>query len=143
MHTSETRNQLLSITVQIVAAHVGSNHVPADAVSFLIKDVHATLASIVASEPPEPPHDHAHAHVASHGETDDYLVCLEDGLTMKMLKRHLVTVHGLTPDQYRAKWDLPSDYPMVAANYAKLRSTLARESGLGLRPEARPKRRRG
>jgi predicted transcriptional regulator len=62
---------------------------------------------------------------------------MEDGLSMKMLKRHLQTVHDMTPDEYRAKWGLPSDYPMVAANYAKLRSSLALESGLGLKPEAR------
>ncbi len=111
-------------------------------------------------------HDHDHDHDHEHEDDDapaparvqtraparsaakskpaseDHLVCLEDGLTMKMLKRHLITVHGLTPDQYRAKWGLPSDYPMVAANYAKLRSSLAKESGLGLRPEARRQRNR-
>jgi predicted transcriptional regulator len=68
----------------------------------------------------------------------DHLICMEDGLSMKMLKRHLLTVHGITPDEYRAKWDLPESYPMVAADYAKLRSTLARESGLGLKPDDRP-----
>ncbi|MBS0643283.1 MAG: MucR family transcriptional regulator [Proteobacteria bacterium] len=74
-----------------------------------------------------------------YGQTvfDDHLVCMEDGLSMKMLKRHLQTVHGMTPQEYRAKWGLPLDYPMVASDYAKLRSNLALESGLGLKPEAR------
>jgi predicted transcriptional regulator len=67
---------------------------------------------------------------------------MEDGLTMKMLKRHLLTVHGMTPDEYRAKWKLPADYPMVASNYAKLRSSLALQSGLGLKPEDRPTKKR-
>jgi predicted transcriptional regulator len=68
----------------------------------------------------------------------DHLICMEDGLSMKMLKRHLLTVHNMTPDEYRAKWELPESYPMVAAEYAKLRSTLALQSGLGLKHEDRP-----
>ena len=75
--------------------------------------------------------------------TPDYLVCLEDGKRFKSLKRHLRTQYNMTPEQYREKWGLPSDYPMVAPSYAALRSQLAKESGLGLRPEARPKRGRG
>ena len=71
------------------------------------------------------------------------LICMEDGLSMKMLKRHLLTVHGTTPDEYRAKWGLPESYPMVAADYAKLRSALARESGLGLKRDDRPSKARG
>lgn len=109
----------------------------------------------------EPSHDHsyhshesadAHTHTHHHHRTEnvyvhptygqtvfgDHLICMEDGLSMKMLKRHLLTVHGLTPDEYRDKWGLPPDYPMVAADYAKLRSSLALQSGLGLKPEDRP-----
>ena len=73
----------------------------------------------------------------TYGQTvfDDHLICMEDGLSMKMLKRHLLTVHGMTPDEYRAKWGLPESYPMVATEYAKLRSSLALQSGLGLKPE--------
>jgi predicted transcriptional regulator len=91
-------------------------------------------------------HDHrgvadlamAHIHPVF-GQTvfDDRLICMEDGLSMKMLKRHLLTVHGMTPDEYRAKWNLPGDYPMVASQYAKLRSSLAVQSGLGLKPQDR------
>ena len=147
----ESHDQILMFTVDIVIAHVGHNDTPAALLPGLISDIYETLASIEAtattSASQTPIHRHEHdrapAHAApGHSVSDDLLVCLEDGFSMKMLKRHLLTVHGLTPDQYRAKWGLPHDYPMVAANYAKLRSTLAKQSGLGLRPEARPKRRR-
>jgi predicted transcriptional regulator len=158
---SENHDHLLLLATRIVTAHVGHNETPIEALPGLIKDIYDTLAVIgAASSCTEASHcnhqhakTHGHTHEASPaphaaaagampGVADDHLVCLEDGLTMKMLKRHLITVHGLTPDQYRAKWGLPPDYPMVAANYAKLRSALAKESGLGLRPEARPKRHR-
>jgi len=149
---------LISLAAQIVSAHVGNNRTPTDALPGLIKDVYTTLASIGGDDSADDDHmvDHPHFHrhapaprapIATGngkypGVADDHLVCLEDGLTMKMLKRHLITVHGLTPDQYRKKWNLPADYPMVSAKYATLRSSLAKESGLGLRPEAR-KRLRG
>lgn len=138
-------DQILVLAAQIVSAHVSHNDTTADELVGLIRDVYQTLAAIDPTPPrpasgPHHGHTHVSAHVTSNHETDDYLVCLEDGLTMKMLKRHLLTVHGLTPEEYRTKWNLPDDYPMVATNYAKLRSNLAKESGLGLRPEARPKR---
>ena len=140
-------DQVLVLAAQIVSAHVSHNDTTSDELVGLIRDVYQALATIdPAPAQSVPRHGHEPAHVPSDGRgdrsTDDYLVCLEDGLTMKMLKRHLQTVHGLTPEEYRAKWNLPDDYPMVAANYAKLRSSLAKESGLGLRPEARPKRKR-
>ena len=96
--------------------------------------VHAAVHHTHAEVPPSAGFVHP-----EYGETvfDDYLICMEDGISMKMLKRHLQTVHGMTPDQYRAKWRLPPDYPMVAPEYAKLRSNLALESGLGLKPQAR------
>ena len=145
MSESHPPDQILVLAAQIVSAHVSHNDATADELVQLIKDVYQALATIDPPPPrAAPEHHHVHAHVSAHeasaGETDDYLVCLEDGLTMKMLKRHLLTVHGLTPEEYRTKWNLPDDYPMVASNYAKLRSNLAKESGLGLRPEARPKR---
>jgi predicted transcriptional regulator len=149
VYTAETHDQLLTLAVQIVSAHIGNNDTPSKVLPGLIKDVYDTLASIGPSQTTDTPvrhtvpnHVHARPATRAHAGTDDFLVCQEDGLTMKMLKRHLLTVHGLTPDEYRAKWGLPSDYPMVAANYAKLRSSLAKESGLGLRPLARFKRRR-
>ncbi len=151
MFKNEIHARLLTLTAQIVGAHVARNDTPVDTLPRLIADIYATLAEIggdggraaprqsIASAAPHV-HDHDHRHAHGSVQSDDYLVCLEDGLTMKMLKRHLLTVHGLTPDEYRAKWGLPDDYPMVAANYAKLRSSLAKESGLGLRPEARNRR---
>ncbi len=149
MQLNQPHNQMLALAVNIVSAHVGHNDTPTKALPGLIKDIYDTLVDIGASAPPPqeaaPTHNHAvpHSTAKSHAPAEDHLVCLEDGLTMKMLKRHLITVHGLTPDQYRAKWGLPSDYPMVSADYAKLRSSLAKESGLGLRPGARLKRNRG
>jgi predicted transcriptional regulator len=87
-------------------------------------------------------HDRSAFFHPEYGQTvfEDRLICMEDGLTMKMLKRHLLTVHGMTPDEYRAKWKLPANYPMVAPQYARLRSDLALESGLGLKRQDRPKR---
>ncbi len=152
----QTHDRLLSLAAQIVSAHVGHNDTDANELPALIQEVYATLSNLEPTGPAAaaPVHAHTHAHVPApvaarraparaHSVANDHLVCLEDGLTMKMLKRHLITVHGLTPDEYREKWGLPSDYPMVAPSYAALRSQLAKESGLGLRPEARPKRGRG
>jgi predicted transcriptional regulator len=163
IHTmSETNRHLLALSAQIVAAHVGNNNVHADSLPKMIVHVYNTLADLNGIQPvvhdsPQPihtehvhsehthvGHDHTHAHnVYVHptfGQTvfGDHLICMEDGLSMKMLKRHLMTVHGMTPDEYRAKWNLPDDYPMVASDYAKLRSNLAFQSGLGLKPEDRP-----
>ena len=149
MQITDSHERLLTLAAQIVSSHVGHNDTSADDLPSLIKDVYESLADLSPAEVAPAKavtHVHTHAHTEMRPNrkvpavADDHLVCLEDGLTMKMLKRHLITVHGLTPDQYRAKWGLPSNYPMVAANYAKLRSDLAKESGLGLRPEARPKR---
>ncbi len=148
MHNSETHDRLIPLVAQIVSAYVGNNVTPTEALPHLIRDIHETLISIGAADHAAETETRPHVHsapppaAATRSVAADHLVCLEDGLTMKMLKRHLITVHGLTPDQYRAKWGLPTDYPMVAANYAKLRSSLAKESGLGLRPEARSKRAR-
>lgn len=153
------RRHILSLTARIVSAHAGHNDVATHSISDMIRTVYGALAELARDQPGggkdgHPNHDHDHRH---HGDGqalgdapdmymhpaigptvfDDHLVCMECGLSMKMLKRHLLTVHALSPDAYRAKWDLPSDYPMVAAVYAKLRSSLARESGLGLKPEGR------
>ena len=151
MQINEPRDHLLVLVTKIVSAHVGYNDTPIHALPGLIRSIYDTLADLSTRAPRTEcaPQSHVHAApqpaaacpaVNSMAASDDLLVCLEDGLSMKMLKRHLITVHGLTPDEYRAKWGLAADYPMVAANYAKLRSSLAKESGLGLRPNARPKR---
>jgi len=108
----------------IVAGHHTESH----------RHVHSSSEHTQSS--PAPCAGHVHPEF---GQTvfDDQLICMECGLSMKMLKRHLQTVHGMTPAEYREKWELSSDYPMVAANYAKLRSSLALESGLGLKPDAK------
>ena len=153
--------QLLELSAQIVAAHAAHNPIEMNALPIIIRNVYNTLADLnvmvdgdgVADHhnhvdqdhdgyshlPDIPRHDsNVYAH-PTYGQTvfSDHLICMEDGLSMKMLKRHLLTVHGMTPKEYRAKWGLPESYPMVAADYAKLRSNLALQSGLGLKPDDR------
>jgi predicted transcriptional regulator len=124
-----SNDTIMSLTAQIVSAHVARNNIEPDKLPDLIRDVYRTLASI-GEEPAEPNKPKA-AVPPTKSVFADYIVCLEDGKKMKMLKRHLMTDHKLTPDQYRARWGLPSTYPMVAANYAKTRSALAKKIGLG------------
>ena len=139
-------NTILLLAAQIVSAHVEHNDVLPRALPGLIKDVYQALVSVgegalaapatrSTALPPAP----VPARRASSGQTvfDYHLICMDCGLHMKMLKRHLQTVHHLTPAQYRAKWNLAGDYPMVARQYATLRSNLAKESGLGKRPVPR------
>src|SRR5271154_3596497 len=124
-------NELLTLTADIVAAHVGSNSVPVADLPQLIGEVYRTLATLgahgVAPERPDP------AVPIKKSITPDYIICLDDGKKLKMLKRHLKTAYDLTPEDYRERWGLPPDYPMVAPNYAKQRSKLAKEIGLGTR----------
>jgi predicted transcriptional regulator len=137
MHHSHA--DMLALAAKIVAAHVGNNETSTDALPNLIREVYRTLVAINAADGRKPA---AAAVPGPSAETvaPDHLACQECGMTMKMLKRHLLTVHGLTPEEYRTKWNLSVDYPMVASNYAALRSKLAKESGLGKRPEAAAKR---
>jgi predicted transcriptional regulator len=156
---SDDNRYLLSLSAKIVAAHAGHNDVGMSSLPGMIRNVFNTLFDLTPSGSvvsrhtrnvdEHQIHDYSE-HVSSHahnvyvhpayGQTvfGDHLICMEDGLSMKMLKRHLLTVHGMTPEEYRAKWGLPESYPMVAADYAKLRSSLALQSGLGLKPEDRP-----
>jgi predicted transcriptional regulator len=125
-------NDLLGITAEIVSAHVANNAVSASDLPKLIIEVHRTLASLETSATPAEAADpKVPAVPVKKSITPDYLICLEDGKKMKMLKRHLRTAYGMTPDQYRAKWRLAADYPMVAPNYAAKRSALAKGFGLG------------
>jgi len=124
--------EILSLTATIVAAHVSKNAVPAGELPTLIKSVHASLSDLgkPAEAAPERPQPAVSVKKSVH---PDYIVCLEDGKKLKMLKRHLKTAYNLTPEQYRERWGLAADYPMVAPNYAKQRSRLAKEIGLGTR----------
>ena len=131
---------LITLTSDIVAAHVSNNSVGVDDVPALIQNVYGALASLgVAPQveaKPEP------AVSVRSSIKNDHIVCLEDGKKMKMLKRHLMTDHGLTPAEYRARWGLPADYPMVAPDYAEKRRALAKEIGLGRKPGQRRGRRK-
>jgi predicted transcriptional regulator len=120
---------LLRLTVQIVSAHVEHNLVPADALPGLIEQVYRTLRE--ATQTPAEPEKPVPVVPVKQSVKPEYIVCLEDGKKLKTLRRHLMTSYNLTPAQYRARWDLPADYPMVAPNYAKLRSSLAKKIGLG------------
>ena len=121
---------LLTLTADIVAAHVSNNSVAVNDLPNLIQNVHSALSGISgASAAPEPKPEPKVSIRAS--IKPDYIVCLEDGKKLKMLKRHLMTNHQMTPAEYRQKWGLSPDYPMVAPNYAEQRRTLAKSIGLG------------
>jgi predicted transcriptional regulator len=128
--TTDNSSDLLAMTADIVSAHVAANSVAVGDIPNLIKSVHTALSSLGApAVEPEVKQEPAVSVRAS--VKPDYIVCLEDGKKLKMLKRHLMTHYQMTPDAYRAKWGLPSDYPMVAPNYAELRKSLALKIGLG------------
>jgi len=127
---AERDGTLIALTADIVAAHVGNNAVEVADIPTLIRSVHGALAGLATAE--EAPAPRAEPAVAIRASIKpDYIICLEDGRKLKMLKRHLMTHYNLTPEQYRAKWNLPADYPMVAPNYAEQRRTLAKQIGLG------------
>lgn len=132
---------LITLTSDIVAAHVSNNNVAVEEVPVLIKSIYDALASVgTPVETPAPPPEPAVSIRAS--VKPDYIVCLEDGKKMKMLKRHLKTAYDMTPDEYRARWGLPADYPMVAPNYAEKRRELAKKIGLGRTPGQKRGRRK-
>ena len=129
MQENNKSGSILSLTAEIVAAHVANNTVSVNDLPHLIQQVHHTLSTVgnkgAQAPRPEP------AVAIKKSITPEYVICLEDGKKLKMLKRHLKTAYNMTPDQYRERWDLPPDYPMVAPNYARQRSQLARDLGLG------------
>lgn len=125
-------SELLALTTNIVAAHVANNSVAVADLPRLIRDVHETLTSVGGTGPREPERPTPAVPIKK-SVTPDYVVCLEDGKKLKMLKRHLKTAYNMTPDEYRDRWGLGADYPMVAPNYAKQRSRLAKQIGLGTR----------
>ena len=130
METESAQNELLiTLTSDIVAAHVSNNSVAVSDVSSLIQNVHAALSAL--NQPVEAPEVRPEPAVSIRASIKpDYIVCLEDGKKLKMLKRHLMTHYQMTPEDYRAKWNLPADYPMVAPNYAEQRRNLAKKIGL-------------
>ncbi len=128
------QDNLLKLTSRLVSAHVSNNPVPLVELPGLIQTVHSTLTGLNA--PAEPEVELTPAVNPKKSVTDDYIVCLDCGKKQKMLKRHLETAHGMTPTEYRAKWGLAHDYPMVAPSYAKTRQELAKKIGLGRKPAA-------
>ena len=129
MANQENRSELLELTSEIVAAHVSNNTLSVNDLPQLIRDVYATLETVGTGNKTLDPLTPVVSIRKS--VTPEFLVCLEDGKKLKMLKRHLKTSYNMTPEEYRQKWNLPRDYPMVAPNYAKQRSDLAKEIGLG------------
>ncbi len=133
---NELAETLITLTADIVAAHVSNNSVAVSDLPLLIQNVHGALAGLgtpeVAPEVKQEPAVSIRASVKP-----DFIVCLEDGKKLKMLKRHLMTHYQMTPEQYRAKWNLPADYPMVAPNYAEQRRSLAKKIGLGTKRRKR------
>jgi predicted transcriptional regulator len=132
MSSPVSEKELVELTSTIVAAHVANNSVPLSELPDLIASVYQSLTGLgvaptVVEEKPQP------AVPIKKSVTQDFIICLEDGKKLKMLKRHLKTAYGMTPEEYREKWSLPSDYPMVAPSYADHRSSLAKKIGLGTR----------
>ncbi|WP_137679636.1 MucR family transcriptional regulator [Aurantiacibacter suaedae] len=137
---NENREMLITLAADIVTAHVANNSVEVSDVPVLIENVYGALAKLggetVEEAKPEP------AVSIRASIKPDYLICLEDGKKMKMLKRHLKTAYDMTPEEYRERWNLPADYPMVAPNYAETRRELAKKIGLGRKPGQRRGRRK-
>lgn len=141
MTAENNSSELLGLTTEIVAAHVSNNSVSASDLPALINSVYNALSDVgqgrgssLTGERPQP------AVPIKKSIHDDYIVCLEDGKKLKMLKRHLMSHYNMTPEQYRERWGLPADYPMTAPNYAKARSSLAKKIGLGSKPRTNGKK---
>lgn len=127
--TSDLR--LIEMTTDIVSAYVTQNKISTSEIGSLVSSTYAVLRSLEGNPQPEAPKDLVPAVPSKKSVFPDYIICLEDGKRFKSLKRHLRSSYNLTPEAYRAKWGLPSDYPMVAPNYAAARSVLAKKIGLG------------
>ncbi len=128
--SNDMQETFITLTADIVAAHVSNNSVAVSDIPTLIQNIHGALVGLSSPAPvPEVKLEPAVSIRAS--IKPDYIICLDDGKKLKMLKRHLMTHYGMTPDDYRAKWGLPAEYPMVAPNYAEQRRTLAKKIGLG------------
>lgn len=128
---AETSTGLIGLTAEIVADYVSNNPVPVSEISRIIADTHAAVSALHTGSAPTAEAKPIPAVSIKKSVTPDYIICLEDGKKFKSLKRHLATHYDLTPEQYREKWGLPRDYPMVAPNYSAARSKLAKSSGLG------------
>ena len=135
-----SQNELLALTTEIVASHVSNNTVAVSDLSDLIRAVYGSLTNLSPTPAPEQPEKPLPAVAIKKSVTPEYIICLEDGKKLKMLKRHLKTRYDMSPEEYRRRWGLQDDYPMVAPSYAQQRSALAKKIGLGTKPRARPRR---
>jgi predicted transcriptional regulator len=131
MSESATSPNFIELSADIVSAYVSNNSVPATELPALLSSIYAALTKTAQGQSQEPPAELTPAVPVKKSVTPDAIICLDDGKKFKSLKRHLRTTYDMTPEQYRAKWNLPADYPMVAPNYAKARSELAKTMGLG------------
>ena len=136
MNTETSNNvletdEIMRMTTDIVSSFVANNPVPSDSLSELIVSVHKTVSSLASPEPQQTTERPKPAVPVSRSITEDHIICLEDGKKLKMLKRYLRSHYGMTPDEYRKRWGLPADYPMVAPSYTKKRSDFAKQIGLG------------
>ncbi|HEY2884183.1 MAG TPA: MucR family transcriptional regulator [Rhizomicrobium sp.] len=138
---AEGSSELLKLVSEIVASYVSNNPVPVSELPAMIRSVHATLGGLSGSLAIDAVTSQKPAVTIKKSITPEYLICLEDGKKLKMLKRYLRSRYGLSPDQYRTKWGLPADYPMVASNYAAQRSEFAKKIGLGRTAPAKGRRR--
>ncbi|WP_394886315.1 MucR family transcriptional regulator [Mesorhizobium sp. AaZ16] len=130
------KTDTIGLTVDVIAAYVSNNPVPVSELPSLIAQVHQSLAGLSTASEMTPLEKLTPAVPIKKSVTPEYIVCLDDGKKFKSLKRHLKTTFGITPEEYRAKWNLPVDYPMVAPAYAAARSELAKKMGLGRKPTA-------
>lgn len=130
------KTELVGLTAEIVSAYVSNNEVVLSDLPALIQDIHQALSRATNNSAPVEREELRPAIPVKRSVTPDYIICLEDGKKFKSLKRHLRTHYNLSPEEYREKWGLPHDYPMVAPNYAAARSALAKKMGLGTRREA-------
>lgn len=138
MASNPRKEDLFSWTTQIISSHLRNNSVALSDLPEAIKNVYKSLESVAGTS--AAPQDNRPAVSVRRSVTPEYIVCLEDGKKLKMLKRHLRTAYNMTPEEYRLKWGLPADYPMVSPNYARQRSTLAKKIGLGNSRGARASR---
>ena len=140
---AQKSEDLLKLATEIVSAYVSNNSVAASDLPSMIKSVHATLGGLAGAGSSEPQTTQKPAVTVKKSVTPEYIVCLEDGKKLKMLKRYLRSRYNMSPEEYRSKWGLPADYPMVAPNYAAQRSEFAKKIGLGRSSPPTKGRRRG
>ncbi|HEV2898639.1 MAG TPA: MucR family transcriptional regulator [Pseudaminobacter sp.] len=135
--TDDSNNtDTIELTADVISAYVSNNPVPVSELPTLIAQIHQSLTGLSNGQATIPEEKLVPAVPIKKSVTPDYIICLDDGKKFKSLKRHLKTTFGMTPEEYRAKWNLPTDYPMVAPSYAATRSELAKKIGLGRKPKA-------